>query len=66
MMSSRIKKTSRFKVARRILTGLILGAGSGYVASMIAGSTGSQCTILCNQGIAIPFFAAMGLLFAWR
>jgi hypothetical protein len=66
MKSNRIKKVNRLKIARRILAGSILGAGAGYVASLIAGSAGSQCTILCNQAIAIPFFAAMGLLFAWR
>ena len=66
MKLSRVKKDSRLRVARRILIGLTLGAGAGYIASSIAGSTGSQCLILCNQAVAIPFFAAMGMLAAWR
>ncbi len=66
MKLSRSKRENRIRVGQRILTGLILGAGAGYVASSIAGASGSQCMILCNQGIAIPFFAAMGLLAVWR
>jgi hypothetical protein len=65
MKSSKVKK-DKLKVARRIMTGAVLGAGAGYVASLLAGSSGSECMILCNQGIAIPFFAVMGLLVAWR
>jgi hypothetical protein len=66
MKLSKTKKDNRVRVARRIITGTILGAGAGYIASSLAGSAGSQCMILCNQGVAIPFFAAMGLLVAWR
>jgi hypothetical protein len=66
MKSSSTKRVKRMKVAQRILIGITLGAGAGYIASTIAGSTGSSCMILCNQGVAIPFFAAMGLLVAWR
>ncbi len=66
MKLSKNKRDNRIKVARRISIGLVLGAGAGYVASSIAGASGSQCMILCNQGVAIPFFAAVGLLAAWR
>ena len=50
----------------RIVSGLFLGAVAGFVASYVASSAGSQCMILCNQGVAIPYFAAMGVLVAWR
>ena len=50
----------------RIMIGLAIGAGAGYLASTVAGSSGSQCMILCNQAVAIPYFAAMGGLIAWR
>jgi len=60
------KKVSRMRQASRIVFGLALGAGAGFIASSIAGSAGSQCMILCNQAVAIPYFAAMGGLIAWR
>ena len=50
----------------RIASGLLLGAAAGFVASSVAASAGSQCTILCNQGVAVPYFAAVGVLVAWR
>jgi len=50
----------------RIVSGLVLGAGVGFLASYVASSAGSQCMILCNQGVAIPYFAAVGGLVAWR
>jgi hypothetical protein len=60
------KKVSRMRQFGRIVIGLAIGAGAGYLASTIAGSSGSQCMILCNQAVAIPYFAAMGGLIAWR
>jgi|WetSurMetagenome_2_1015567.scaffolds.fasta_scaffold55907_3 hypothetical protein len=66
MTLSKTKRDSKMRAMRRILIGAILGAGTGYIASTLAGSNGSQCMILCNQSVAIPFFAAMGLLVAWR
>jgi hypothetical protein len=66
MTLSKAKRDNKMRVMRRILIGAVLGAGTGYIASTLAGSTGSQCMILCNQSVAIPFFAAMGLLVAWR
>lgn len=66
MTLSKTKRDNKMRVLRRILIGTILGAGTGYVASTLAGSNGSQCMILCNQSVSIPFFAAMGLLVAWK
>ena len=60
------KKEIKRRRVGRILIGIALGAGAGYLASTIAGSSGSQCMILCNHQVAIPYFAAMGLLAAWR
>jgi hypothetical protein len=50
----------------RIASGIVLGAAVGFIASSVASSAGSQCMILCNQGVAVPYFAAMGLLVTWR
>jgi uncharacterized membrane protein len=50
----------------RIISGLILGAAIGFAVSHLASSAGSQCMILCNQGVAVPYFAAVGGLVAWR
>jgi hypothetical protein len=66
MKLSRVKKDHRLKNVRRAMLGLFLGATVGYLTSSIAGSVGSQCLILCNQKIAIPYFAAMGFLATWR
>jgi len=66
MKSGNSKRNGKLKKTRRILIGLALGAGAGYLTSLIAGSAGSQCMILCNQSVAIPYFAAMGILVAWR
>lgn len=46
--------------------GGVLGAAVGYAASLLAGNAGSQCLILCNQAVAIPYFAVVGFLVAWR
>ena len=51
---------------RRAAIGIILGGGIGFGASYLAGILGSQCTILCNETVAVPYFAAVGFLFAWR
>jgi len=66
MKLSKFRKVMRDKGARRIILGLFIGAGAGFIASSIAGSAGSQCMILCNQKVAIPYFAAMGALVTWR
>ena len=63
-LSSNTKHKSR--KALRLLIGLIAGAVAGFAASSVAGMAGSECTILCNQAIAIPYFAVVGLLIAWR
>jgi len=60
------KKKFRKNTLVRILGGLVLGSLAGYIVSSIAGSAGSQCFILCNQAVAIPYFAVIGFLFAWR
>jgi hypothetical protein len=60
------KKTRRSKLLWRLILGLSLGSIVGYVASVVAGSAGSQCLILCNQAVAIPYFAVIGFLVAWR
>lgn len=60
------KKVRRPKLRWRLILGLSLGSVVGYIASSVAGSAGSQCLILCNQGVAIPYFAAIGFLVAWR
>ena len=63
MKQSKIGKKAK---GMRIVSGLVLGAGVGFLASYVASSAGSQCMILCNQGVAIPYFAAVGGLVAWR
>jgi len=63
--ASNNKKDRKNKI-RRILLGLGLGSMAGYIASAIAGSAGSECLILCNQAVAIPYFAVIGFLVAWR
>ena len=60
------KKVRRPKLLWKLILGLSLGSVVGYIASSVAGSAGSQCLILCNQGVAIPYFAAIGFLVAWR
>jgi hypothetical protein len=66
MNQSRTKKNGASGRAGKVILGLVLGAGAGYLVSYVAGSAGSQCMILCNQEVAIPYFAAMGILVAWR
>jgi len=61
-----LKRKNTIAKIRRILIGLGLGSLAGYLASSIAGSAGSQCLILCNQAVAIPYFAVLGFLVAWR
>jgi hypothetical protein len=63
-----MKQSKNGKKAKwiRIVSGLVLGAAAGFVASYAASSAGSQCMILCNQGVAVPYFAAVGVLVAWR
>jgi hypothetical protein len=63
-----MKQSKNGKKAKwiRLFSGLVLGAVAGFVASYAASSAGSQCMILCNQGVAIPYFAAVGVLVAWR
>ncbi len=60
------KKARRSKLLRRLILGFALGSAVGYIASSVAGSAGSQCLILCNQAVAIPYFAVIGFLVAWR
>ena len=60
------KKTKKSNLLRRAAIGIALGGGAGYVTSYLAGILGSQCTILCNEAVAIPDFAAIGFLFSWR
>jgi hypothetical protein len=59
-------KSKNGKRIFRLLLGATVGAFIGIVASGIASTSGSQCTILCNQAMAIPYFTAVGLLVAWR
>jgi hypothetical protein len=59
-------KKNKKKSAIRLISGLVLGAGLGFAASSLASSAGSSCMILCNQEVAVPYFAAMGILVAWR
>jgi hypothetical protein len=66
MKLSNIKRDKRLKAIARVLIGTIIGAGVGVGTSAIASSVGSECLILCNPAVAIPYFAAMGLLAAWR
>lgn len=66
MKSVSSKRKSTFARIRRLLIGLGLGSLAGYLASSIAGASGSQCLILCNQSVAIPYFAVLGSLVAWR
>ena len=65
MKSVNGKKKNKNRIWR-ILFGLGLGSAVGYLATLIAGSAGSQCLILCNQTVAIPYFAVIGFLVAWR
>lgn len=60
------KKARRSKILWRLILGLTLGSMVGYIASSVAGSAGFQCLILCNQSVAIPYFAVIGFLIAWR
>lgn len=60
------KKAGRKKKIWLFLLGGTLGAVVGYVTSVVAGSAGSQCMILCNQAVAVPYFAVIGFLVAWR
>jgi|GEM_PF-1612405 len=60
------KKTKKSNLLRRAAMGIALGGVAGYVASYLAGILGSQCTILCNEAVAVPYFAAVGFLFSWR
>ncbi len=66
MRQNNVKKIRKLGTLKRISIGVILGGGAGFVASSIAASSGSQCIFLCNQAVAIPYFAVMGLLLAWR
>lgn len=65
MKSVKNRKEIKRRRVGRILIGVAIGAGAGYLASTIAGASGSQCMILCHHQVAIPYFAAMGLLAAW-
>jgi len=60
------KKSRKYRLLRRAAVGIALGGIAGYVSSYVAGMVGSQCTILCNEAVAIPYFAVVGLLFSWR
>ena len=60
------KKSVKTKFIKRAVIGLAFGGVIGYAAAYIAGAVGSQCMILCNQAVAIPYFAVIGLLVAWR
>ncbi|UCC79781.1 MAG: hypothetical protein JSW64_00060 [Candidatus Zixiibacteriota bacterium] len=66
MKQSNGKKSKKLNLLRRAAIGIVLGGVAGYVTSYLAGIVGSQCTILCNETVAIPYFAAVGFLFAWR
>jgi len=66
MKHANSKKKSKLAKVWRVLLGLGLGSLAGLIASSIAGSAGSQCLILCNQAVAIPYFAVIGFLVAWR
>jgi xanthine/uracil permease len=66
MRQSNGKKSRKPKFLRRAAIGIVLGGVAGYAASYLAGILGSQCTIICNQAVAIPYFAAVGFLFSWR
>jgi hypothetical protein len=66
MKSVKNRKEIKRRRVGRILIGVAIGAGAGYLASTIAGASGSSCMILCNHQVAIPYFAAMGLLATWR
>ncbi len=65
-MLAKNKKINKLKLLRRTALGIALGALAGLAASHIAGSVGSQCMILCNQTVAVPYFAVIGLLVSWR
>jgi xanthine/uracil permease len=60
------KKPRKYRLLKRAAVGIVLGGIAGYIGSYVAGMVGSQCTILCNQAVAIPYFAVVGLLFSWR
>lgn len=66
MKLSNGKKRDRKRIIWRFVLGGALGAAVGYVASILAGTAGSQCLILCNQAVAVPYFAVIGFLVAWR
>jgi len=60
------KKSKKSNLLRRAAIGIALGGIAGYLTSYLAGILGSQCMILCNEAVAIPYFAAIGFLFSWR
>jgi len=66
MKQNNSKKAKRLKLLRRGLLGVVIGGVIGYGASYFAGMAGSQCTIICNETVAVPYFAAVGFLIAWR
>ncbi len=66
MKQSNGKKSKKTNLLRKGMIGIALGGIAGYFASYLAGLAGSQCTIICNQSVAIPYFAAVGFLFSWR
>jgi xanthine/uracil permease len=66
MKQSNSKKSKRLKLLRRAILGIVIGGVVGYAASYFAGMAGSQCTIICNETVAVPYFAAVGFLIAWR
>jgi hypothetical protein len=66
MKPSNGRKPKKSRLLRRTIIGITLGGIAGYITSYLAGAAGSQCTILCDQTVAIPYFAAVGFLFSWR
>ena len=66
MKQSNGKKSKKPNLLRRAAIGIVLGGIAGYASSYLAGTVGSQCMILCNEAVAIPYFAAIGFLFSWR
>ena len=66
MKQSNGKKSKRKNLLRKALIGVAIGGAAGYLTSYLAGLAGSQCTIICNQSVAIPYFAAIGFLVSWR
>lgn len=66
MKLSNGKKSKKLNLFHRAVLGIVLGGIAGYASSYLAGILGSQCMILCNEAVAIPYFAAIGFLFSWR